>query len=144
MNVLTEYVPITTKGRNDIVDITGKVTEALRTTQLSVGTVTVFVSGSTALSTFASAEASVFGSAVAGRGWTLKVASSGCEKLAGVTSPGVMITRAPIFVQFHILTAKDIGMRMQPCEAGWPGRTPAWMAMPDQVIRCIKGIGAPL
>ncbi len=48
MNVLTEYVPITTKGRNDIVDITGKVTEALRTTQLSVGTVTVFVSGSTA------------------------------------------------------------------------------------------------
>ena len=40
------------------------------------------------------------------------------EKLIGDISPGVTITRAPILVQFHILVANAIGMRMQPCEAG--------------------------
>src|SRR3954452_23767524 len=44
--------------------------------------------------------------------------SSGCEKLAGVISPGVTTTRAPILVQPHILMAKAVGMRMQPCDAG--------------------------
>jgi len=39
-------------------------------------------------------------------------------KLAGVITPGVTMTRAPILVQFHIFMAKAIGMRMQPCEAG--------------------------
>ena len=38
--------------------------------------------------------------------------------IGGVISPGVMITRAPIRVQPHIFTAKPIGIRMQPCEAG--------------------------
>src|SRR5205807_5111595 len=84
-------------------------------------------------------------SAATGCGTTFIVASSGCEKLTGVMiSPGVTKTRAPILVQFHIFTANDIGMRMQPCDAGYPGSTPACMATPDQVIRCIKGIGAPL
>jgi len=32
--------------------------------------------------------------------------------------PGVMMTRAPIRVQFHIFTANAAGMRMQPCDAG--------------------------
>ena len=55
-----------------------------------------------------------------------------------------MMTRALILVQLYILTAKAGGMRMQPCEAGYPGSTPACMATPDQVIRCMNGIGAPL
>ncbi|WP_442868572.1 pentapeptide repeat-containing protein [Bradyrhizobium sp. CCBAU 51745] len=54
----------------------------------------------------------------AGCGGTRREASIGCEKLCGVIWPGVTITRAPILVQFHILTANAIGMRMQPCEAG--------------------------
>ena len=53
-----------------------------------------------------------------GCGTTFCATSSGCEKLAGVISPGVTMTRAPILVQFHIFTANAIGMRMQPCEAG--------------------------
>jgi hypothetical protein len=35
-----------------------------------------------------------------------------------------------------------IGMRTQPCEAGYPGSGPAWSAMPDQVMRCMKGMEA--
>ena len=54
----------------------------------------------------------------AGCGTTFCATSSGCEKLAGVISPGVTTTRAPILVQFHIFTANAIGMRMQPCDAG--------------------------
>ena len=65
------------------------------------------------------AGASVFGSsAMTGCGTTFCAISNGCEKFAGVISPGVTITRAPILVQFHILVAKAIGMRMQPCDAG--------------------------
>src|SRR6266700_7178459 len=72
--------------------------------------------------------APAFGSAAAtGCGATLSVGSSGCAKLAGIISPGVTTTRAPILVQFHILMANAIGIRMQPCEAGYPGSTPAWI-----------------
>src|SRR5436190_10263658 len=46
------------------------------------------------------------------------VASKRWEKLLGVISPGVTTTRAPIRVQLHSLTAKAIGMRMQPWDAG--------------------------
>ena len=53
-----------------------------------------------------------------GCGTTFCATSNGCEKLAGVIWPGVTMTRAPILVQFHIFTAKAIGMRMQPCDAG--------------------------
>src|SRR6185369_8288457 len=60
-----------------------------------------------------------FGSTAAtGCGATFWVGSSACAKVAGVSSPGVTTTRAPIRVQFHILMANAIGMRMQPCEAG--------------------------
>ncbi len=72
---------------------------------------------SDALSDFAAGGASACGSA-AGWGATFSVTSSGCEKLAGVISPGVTTTRAPILVQFHIFMANAIGMRMQPCDAG--------------------------
>src|SRR5260370_23708373 len=76
-------------------------------------------SASTALSACAAGGASACGSlAATGFGTTLFVASSGCEKLAGTISPGVTTTLAPILVQFHIFTAKAMGMRMQPCEAG--------------------------
>ena len=65
------------------------------------------------------AGASAFGSsAMTGCGTTFCATSSGWEKFAGVISPGVTMTRAPILVQFHIFTANAIGMRMQPCEAG--------------------------
>ena len=40
------------------------------------------------------------------------------QNLAGVIWPGVMMTRAPILVQFHIFMANAVGMRMQPCDAG--------------------------
>ena len=76
-------------------------------------------SASAALSAFVAEGASACGSLVAmGFGTTLFSARRGCEKLAGVISPGVTTTLAPILVQFHIFTAKDMGMRMQPCEAG--------------------------
>ena len=76
-------------------------------------------SASAALSAFAAGGASGFGSlAATGCGAIFCVASRGCEKLAGVISPGVMTTRAPILVQFHIFVANAIGMRMQPCDAG--------------------------
>ena len=76
-------------------------------------------SASAALSACVAGGASACGSlAATGFGTTLFVASSGCEKLAGMISPGVTTTLAPILVQFHIFMAKAMGMRMQPCEAG--------------------------
>jgi hypothetical protein len=72
---------------------------------------------SEALSDFGAGGVSACGS-LAGCGTALCSASNGCEKLAGLISPGVMTTRAPILVQFHIFTAKAVGIRMQPCEAG--------------------------
>jgi secondary thiamine-phosphate synthase enzyme len=48
MQVLTDYIPISTRGRNDIIDITSRVSESIKNSQLKNGTVTVFVSGSTA------------------------------------------------------------------------------------------------
>src|SRR6476659_4724525 len=85
------------------------------------------VSASDALSGLAAEGASTCGSVI-GCGTTFCAASKGCENLAGVISPGVTTTRAPILVQFHILMAKAIGIRMQPWEAGYPGSTPACMA----------------
>src|SRR3569623_1907018 len=43
---------------------------------------------------------------------------SGCAKSPGDNSPGAITTRAPIRVQPYIRTAKFIGKRKQPCEAG--------------------------
>src|SRR3569623_152763 len=48
----------------------------------------------------------------------LWVNRSGCAKSTGDNSPGAITTRAPIRVQPYIRTAKFIGMRTQPCEAG--------------------------
>ena len=53
-----------------------------------------------------------------GCGTTFMAGNSACSNVAGDNSPGETITRAPILVQPHIFTAKDSGMRMQPCEAG--------------------------
>src|SRR5258706_12239062 len=76
------------------------------------------VSPAAALSAWAAGGASACGSVAAtGFGTTLLVATRGCEKLAGVISPGVAMTLAPIFVQVPILTAKALGLRMQPSEA---------------------------
>ena len=61
---------------------------------------------------------------------------------AGVTSVGTTITRMPIAVSSNSRSAKPCGMRMQPCEAGWPGRAPACSAIPDQVMRCMNGMEA--
>ncbi|MGY4160838.1 hypothetical protein ACVINW_006680 [Bradyrhizobium sp. USDA 4461] len=72
------------------------------------------------LSLFTPSGASIFrmSSATGCCGATLCVTSSGCEKFSGEIVPGVTNTRAPIRVQLYILTANDIGMRMQPWEAG--------------------------
>src|SRR6202051_4993741 len=93
------------------------------------------IAASDALSVFGATGASACGS-LAVPGTTFCVTSSGCEKLAGDISPGATTTRAPILVQFHILTAKAIGMRMQPCDAGEPGSPPACLATPAHVIPC--------
>jgi secondary thiamine-phosphate synthase enzyme len=48
MKVITGYVPISTRGRTDINDITRNVAEVLSKSNLKNGILTVFVSGSTA------------------------------------------------------------------------------------------------
>jgi len=48
MKVVTDYIPISTIGFTDMIDITHDVTDAVRKTDINSGTVTVFVSGSTA------------------------------------------------------------------------------------------------
>jgi secondary thiamine-phosphate synthase enzyme len=48
MSVTTRSFSVNTKGDTDILDITAQVTDALKESQLSNGTLTVFVPGSTA------------------------------------------------------------------------------------------------
>ena len=48
MAVITDYIPISTKGFTDIIDITPQVRTALSKSGLNSGTLTVFISGSTA------------------------------------------------------------------------------------------------
>jgi len=48
MKIVTDYVPVSTKGRTDIIDITHSVADVLKKSNLQKGTLTVFVSGSTA------------------------------------------------------------------------------------------------
>ncbi len=48
MKVITDFFPISTKGFTDIIDVTPQVAEAVRKASLISGTVTVFISGSTA------------------------------------------------------------------------------------------------
>src|ERR1700684_1831199 len=79
----------------------------------------VGASASDILSPFAGGGASAFGSSAAtGSGTIFCAKSSGCEKPVGIISSGVTTTRAPILVQPYIFTAKAIGIRIQPCDAG--------------------------
>src|SRR5262249_53515569 len=55
----------------------------------------------------------------------------------GWTSSRATITRVPRFVRCQSRTAKSFVRRMHPCDAGYPGRTPACSAIPDQVMRCM-------
>lgn len=48
MHVQTEIISVQTKGRTDILDLTGKVADVLETSGLQNGIVTLFVPGSTA------------------------------------------------------------------------------------------------
>lgn len=48
MKVITDYIPISTKGFTDIIDITSQVTDTIQRSQVKSGTATVFISGSTA------------------------------------------------------------------------------------------------
>lgn len=48
MKILTEYIPISTRGYTDIIDITGKVAAIIDRSDLESGLATVFISGSTA------------------------------------------------------------------------------------------------
>lgn len=48
MQVLTDHIEISTKGHNDIVDVTSQVIKVLEKSELREGQLTVFVSGSTA------------------------------------------------------------------------------------------------
>src|SRR5262249_57267989 len=82
--------------------------------------------------------------ATCGSGLGFGTNSLGCEKSAGASSLRVTITRTPRSVMGHSFLAKSCDIRMQPCEAGWPGSTPSCNATPDQVMRCMYGIGALL
>jgi len=73
-----------------------------------------------------------------GLGWN----SSGWASSMGATSVGATITRMPILVASNSRSAKSNGSRIQPWDAGRPGRTPPCSAMPDQVMRCMCGIKA--
>ncbi|OQX94880.1 secondary thiamine-phosphate synthase enzyme [candidate division KSB1 bacterium 4572_119] len=48
MKVITDFIPISTKGFNDIIDITQDVAVTIQKSSVESGTITVFVSGSTA------------------------------------------------------------------------------------------------
>ncbi|MBD3287893.1 YjbQ family protein [candidate division KSB1 bacterium] len=48
MAVITDYIPISTKGFTDIIDITPEIRASLKNSKLRSGTLTVFISGSTA------------------------------------------------------------------------------------------------
>ena len=48
MQIVTDYVQISTKGHTDIIDITSQVSDVLARSKLTEGQLTVFVSGSTA------------------------------------------------------------------------------------------------
>ena len=48
MPVAIESIRISTKGKDDVIDVTGKVLDIIRSSKISNGNVTVFVSGSTA------------------------------------------------------------------------------------------------
>ena len=48
MSVVTRYIEVHTKGGTDVIDLTRGIKTELKTTRLNQGTVTVFVSGSTA------------------------------------------------------------------------------------------------
>lgn len=48
MKVLTDYIPISTRGFTDIVDITDQVASVIDRSELQSGLATVFISGSTA------------------------------------------------------------------------------------------------
>lgn len=48
MKIITEFIPVSTRGHTDIIDITGEAVSLLSKSGLANGTVTLFVSGSTA------------------------------------------------------------------------------------------------
>ncbi len=48
MNIRTDYISISTNGFTDIINITEKVAEAVKKSAIQSGTVTIFISGSTA------------------------------------------------------------------------------------------------
>jgi len=48
MKIITDYIPISTRGFTDIIDITPQVAELIQRAELQSGTATVFISGSTA------------------------------------------------------------------------------------------------
>lgn len=48
MRIFTDYIPISTRGFTDIVDITDKVASVIDRSELQSGLATVFISGSTA------------------------------------------------------------------------------------------------
>ena len=48
MKVFTDFIPISTKGFTDIIDITSEVANAIRRSEVRSGTATVFISGATA------------------------------------------------------------------------------------------------
>jgi secondary thiamine-phosphate synthase enzyme len=48
MTVITKIAQIETRGENDVIDITGQTSKALKESKLEDGIITVFISGSTA------------------------------------------------------------------------------------------------
>jgi hypothetical protein len=74
---------------------------------------------------------------LSGTGDAAGTGRAACVSSCASTSSGATTTRAPILVMPHSSAAKAGVSRMQPCEAGYPGTTPACSATPDQVMRCM-------
>src|SRR6476660_7845605 len=73
----------------------------------------------------------------AGAAFGFGTKSCGLVISTGRVSSCAIITRVPRFVRCQSRMAKSFVTRMQPCDAGWPGKLPACSAIPDQVRRCM-------
>src|SRR4051812_12476261 len=54
-----------------------------------------------------------------------------------------IVTGVPVLTDLKKFSAMNSGIRMQPCEAGYPGRYPACIPTPP-TMRMKYGMGAPL
>ena len=67
----------------------------------------------------------------------------GWEGCGPQASYGAIVTGVPLETDLKKFSAMNSGIRMQPCDAGYPGKYPACMPTPS-TMRMKYGMGAPL